>query len=449
MERTCHELMLENSSDNSHHHSSHLAGQDIDMQQSIDDKFCLWLVKTTIEGRYYLTAAAVVLFLDILLTLDVEIERVWKGKFSWASLLFCVNRYLPPAMYAVTLGLNYPHLSNKVSTVSPSPVIDRPHSLILQYCTNFFRVIPPVAIVFSEAVIGALLILRTCALYKETKSQLSHAVIAVLMFVYLVQLAFSVFAARDLKAIGPLRQPFNEGCILFFTPFNTLRASEVQSTELRNKLMVVTCTGLLVLWFTNIVFNVIVFMCTFKKTARLHWLDQKMGMFYTMHSLILLDATLYFLAVMTAKTVNLVMLVFYPQWNSINWAANHVIDVILTSHYFLNLREEGDRIMRKPCCYPERRTLPIVVIHVDASHMDSDYDDIVCSGQNKRTFPLSTPTSFHPSCPDNEDKERDVQVSRPPRFEQMPSGLRWTMQRATGNVLERDGCKSVVICDTE
>ncbi|KAL5524479.1 hypothetical protein ACEPAF_9619 [Sanghuangporus sanghuang] len=411
MERACHEFMLENNPDNSHHHSLHHAGQDIDMQQRIDDKFCLWLVKTTIEGRYYLTAAAVVLFFDILLTLDVEIERVWKGKFSLASLLFCINRYLPPAMYAVVLlSLNYPHLSN-------------------EYCTNFFRVIPPVAIVFSEAVIGALLILRTCALYKETKSQLSHAVIAALMIVYLVQLALSVFAARDLKAIGPLRQPFNEGCILFFTRFKW--------------------TGLLVLWFTNIVFNVIVFMCTFKKTARLHWLDQKMGMFYTMHSLILFDATLYFLAVMTAKTINLVMLVFYPQWNSINWAANHVIDVILTSHYVLNLREEGDRIMRKPCCYPERRTLPIVVIHVDASHMDSDYDNIVCSGQNKRTCPLSTPISFHPWCPNNEVKERNVQVSKPPRFEQMPSGLRWTMQRATEDVLERDECKNVVICDTE
>ncbi|KAL5482588.1 hypothetical protein ACEPAI_9182 [Sanghuangporus weigelae] len=413
MERACHEFMLGNSS---HHHSSHHVGQDIDMQQSIDDKFSLWLVKTTIEGRYYLTAAAVVLFLDILLTLDVEIERVWKGKFSRASLLFCINRYLPPSMYAVVLfSLNYPHLSN-------------------EYCTDFFQVIPPVAIVFSEAIIGALLILRTCALYKETKSQLSHAVVAALIFIYLVQFALSVFAARDLKAIGPLRQPFNEGCILFFTRFNTLR--------------------LLVLWFTNIVFNVIVFMCTFKKTARLHWLDQKMGMFYTMHSLILSDATLYFLAVMTAKTINLVMLV----WNSINWAANHVSalspvltvqQVILTSHYFLNLREEGDRIVRKPCCYPERRTLPIVVIHVDARHRDSNYDDIVCSRQNKRTCPLSTPISFHPWCPNNEDKERNVQISKSPRFEQMPGRLRWTMQRATEDVLERDECTSVVMCDTE
>ncbi|KAL5519981.1 hypothetical protein ACEPAG_1641 [Sanghuangporus baumii] len=398
MERACHEFMLENNSENSHHHSLHHAGQDIDMQRTIDGKFCLWLVKTTIEGRYYLTAAAVVLFLDILLTLDVEVERVWKGKFSRASLLFCINRYLPPAMYAVILlSLNYPHLSN-------------------EYCTNFFQVIPPVAIVFSEAIIGALLILRTCALYKETKSQLSHAVVAALVFIYLVQLALSVFAARDLKAIGPLRQSFNEGCILFFTLNNTPR--------------------LLVLWFTNMVFNVTVFMCTFKKTARFHWLDQKMGMFYTMHSLILSDATLYFLAVMTAKTINLVMLV----WNSINWAANHVIDVILTSHYFLNLREESDRIMRKPCYYPERRTLPIVVMHVDTSHWDSDYDDLVCSRQNKRTCPISAPISFYPWCPNNEDKERNVQVSKSPEFEQMPGRLRWTMQRATEGVLERDEC---------
>ena len=69
-----------------------------------------------------------------------------------------------------------------------------PHerSHVNQDCTDFFQVIPPVAIAFSEVVIGSLLILRTRALYKEAKSQLSIIILVILIFIYLIQLALSV-----------------------------------------------------------------------------------------------------------------------------------------------------------------------------------------------------------------------------------------------------------------
>ena len=46
----------------------------------------------SVEGRYYMTAATVVLIFDIVLTLDVEIERVWRAKFTAAKLLFLIVR---------------------------------------------------------------------------------------------------------------------------------------------------------------------------------------------------------------------------------------------------------------------------------------------------------------------------------------------------------------------
>ncbi|EJC97948.1 uncharacterized protein FOMMEDRAFT_149413 [Fomitiporia mediterranea MF3/22] len=143
---------------------------------------CMWFAKTVVDGRYYLTACAIVLFLDIILTLDVEIERVWNTKFTKAKLLFYLNRYLPPILYSIALfGSNHPSLSSK-------------------FCTNFFQEILPVLIVFGEAAIGALLILRTRALYQETKGHLSYVVQGVLIIVYLVQIALSVLVAKDLKA---------------------------------------------------------------------------------------------------------------------------------------------------------------------------------------------------------------------------------------------------------
>ena len=62
----------------------------------------------------------------------------------------------------------------------------------MQFCTNFFQVILPVLIVIGEAAIGALLILRTRALYQETKGQLSYVVQGILVIVYVVQIALSV-----------------------------------------------------------------------------------------------------------------------------------------------------------------------------------------------------------------------------------------------------------------
>ncbi|KAF9465277.1 hypothetical protein BDZ94DRAFT_387626 [Collybia nuda] len=45
--------------------------------------------------RFATLASAIVLIWDVLLTMDLEVSRVWSGKLSLGTILFMMNRYLP------------------------------------------------------------------------------------------------------------------------------------------------------------------------------------------------------------------------------------------------------------------------------------------------------------------------------------------------------------------
>ncbi|KAF9547692.1 hypothetical protein CPC08DRAFT_769395 [Agrocybe pediades] len=54
-------------------------------------------------GKYFQIAAYVMLIYDHLLTFSVEVERIWKPKFSGASVLFLINRYATPLQFIVII----------------------------------------------------------------------------------------------------------------------------------------------------------------------------------------------------------------------------------------------------------------------------------------------------------------------------------------------------------
>lgn len=71
--------------------------------------------------RYSQLASGTIILYDHLVTLDDEVELIWKSSWSWGKGLFIINRYY--AMISVivnTYGLFSPHLSNA-------------------FCLNFFR----------------------------------------------------------------------------------------------------------------------------------------------------------------------------------------------------------------------------------------------------------------------------------------------------------------------
>ncbi|KAH6907560.1 hypothetical protein BKA70DRAFT_1489659 [Coprinopsis sp. MPI-PUGE-AT-0042] len=49
--------------------------------------------------KYIFVASTVIVFWDIFLTFDIEVQRVWKTQASVGKYLFLINRYIPPILF--------------------------------------------------------------------------------------------------------------------------------------------------------------------------------------------------------------------------------------------------------------------------------------------------------------------------------------------------------------
>ncbi|KAF4615902.1 hypothetical protein D9613_011369 [Agrocybe pediades] len=54
-------------------------------------------------GKYFQIAAYVMLLYDHMLTFSDEVERIWKARFSGATLLFLINRYVTPLQFIIII----------------------------------------------------------------------------------------------------------------------------------------------------------------------------------------------------------------------------------------------------------------------------------------------------------------------------------------------------------
>ncbi|PPQ84471.1 hypothetical protein CVT24_012144 [Panaeolus cyanescens] len=60
-------------------------------------------VEHLFAGKYFQLAAFVMLVYDHALTFSEEVERVWKQRFSGATLLFLLNRYITPIQFIIII----------------------------------------------------------------------------------------------------------------------------------------------------------------------------------------------------------------------------------------------------------------------------------------------------------------------------------------------------------
>lgn len=251
------------------------------------------LVRLLIMQRSYMAVAIVALLHDHAVTFIDEVNRMWTRRQNIITVLFFLNRYIPALLYII-IG---------ISLASPS--------MSYSFCGQALPRITPVLIVFSEAIIGILLMLKVRALWRGS---INAAIAWIIAITYVVELTIGIMVSVKLVGGGPIKP--GVGCFLIFNP----------TTDMKMRLVS--------LWFINILFHVMIFACTLKRTiiARYEGAPAPLG------TLLLRDGAAYFLILVTAKVTNLILLVFHPEYNSVNWAFNHVFDVMLTSRLLLNLR---------------------------------------------------------------------------------------------------------------
>jgi len=271
--------------------------------------------------KFYWVASITILYYDYFSTLDTEINNLWGRRPTFAQCLFYLNRYVPLVSYSIVLAF----------------IFDR--SIATSACHAFLN-FPPVAIYFSEVVMGAIVILRTRALYAG-----SRHVLAVLLIVYGAQLVFGAVVAgaatRSPKWVGHL------GCV---TPYPSNFTS--------------------VLWFlwpTACIFDFLVLYLTLHRTLKM----RKQGNNVALVSMIHRDGITYFALMFIAKLVNLV--VFFaasPDLVNINWVFNNIICIVMINRLVLNIRQEVARKeQRGPTHEKEPAARDVEPIEKDGFHM--------------------------------------------------------------------------------
>ncbi|KAI0088503.1 hypothetical protein BDY19DRAFT_168519 [Irpex rosettiformis] len=94
---------------------------------------------------------------------------------------------------------------------------------------------------------------------------------------------------------------------------------------------------LIVHWFSSMVFNILVCYSVMKKLLAMPLFKNTDNR--ELSDVLLRDVKVMLIAIVFLHIANLLMLVFFPYWNAINWAFSSIADIILTSRLLFNLRE--------------------------------------------------------------------------------------------------------------
>ncbi|KAF9547693.1 hypothetical protein CPC08DRAFT_715761 [Agrocybe pediades] len=130
--------------------------------------------KHLLAVKYFQIAAYVMLIYDHMLTLSMEVERIWKRKFSGASMLFLINRYVTPLQFIVIIdAFQDPVWTKEVSLRG---------AFVPEVCDRFVAFEGGSTI----ALIAFLMILRVYALYGR-----NNWILAFLGFLWTMQIALS------------------------------------------------------------------------------------------------------------------------------------------------------------------------------------------------------------------------------------------------------------------
>jgi len=244
-------------------------------------------------NRYCALVSLTILYYDYVATFPVEVERFWKRScLSWVSALFIVNRYL--------------------SLLGPIPV-----------AIEFFGILPEIQCrklqsfhqyyaVFTQAVVAALLVLRTYALYNQDRRILCLMLIACASGVVLS--VWSLLADHSLV---------DETEVSFNWPGCDLSLSIQQARHLTYA------------WSSMLAFDTLVFILTVVRAVQVGGLWKG-----TLCRIMLRDGAVYYGIMVMANIANiLTFMLAVPTAKGMCTTLTNVVSSTLITRLMLNLRD--------------------------------------------------------------------------------------------------------------
>ncbi|KAM5534753.1 hypothetical protein V8D89_011617 [Ganoderma adspersum] len=261
-------------------------------------------------AKMFSLASCVMLFYDIAITFGDEVERIWKQRFTGATILWFLNRYLSPLGYIVII----------VSFHDPS---------WSKAACQHYVLYPEVLKVFTATTVGIIFILRLYAIYSKSKAVLYGFTALLLM-----ELGIKIWAFTD----GVMLQlpPGFVGCIL------TGRSSPGDR--------------IIYTWVAELVFDSFVFFATLYRTIQLYR-RTLIGQALSLITVIMRDGIMYFAVIFVSNFATVLIFVFAPpDLKVINASFSTLITSLMVSRLMLNLRGE---VLRRG---------PVISSHHSTSH---------------------------------------------------------------------------------
>ncbi|KAE9396653.1 hypothetical protein BT96DRAFT_884594 [Gymnopus androsaceus JB14] len=243
-----------------------------------------------LAAKYFQLAGYAMLIFDHLITFGDEVERIWKRKFTGATVLFALNRYLTPVQFALILDAFH------------NPAWEG------ESCTKYvsFEGFCTVALV---GVCEMVMILRIYALY-----DCKLPILAVLSTVLVAQIIVGAYGIHNGFPV-PL-PPQLVGCI--FTG-HTLFAA---------------------LWFGPLVTDVFIFSFTLWRT-KAYFTRRGRGSTPTIE-LFVRDGVMYFMVIFSVNFLNILIYIFAVEdLKAIGASFSQLMTSVMISRLVLNLRSVG------------------------------------------------------------------------------------------------------------
>ncbi|KAI1798334.1 hypothetical protein LXA43DRAFT_23672 [Ganoderma leucocontextum] len=263
-------------------------------------------------AKMFSLASCVMLFYDITITFGDEVERIWKQRFTGATVLWFLNRYLSPLGYIVII----------VSFHDPS---------WSKAACQHYVLYPEVLKVFTATTVGIIFILRLYAIYSKSK-----AVLYGFSALLLMELGIKIWAFTD----GVMLQlpPGLVGCIL------TGRSTPGDR--------------IIYTWVAELLFDSFVFFATLYRTIQLYR-RTLIGQALSLITVIMRDGIMYFAVIFVSNLVTvLIFVIAPPDLKVINASFSTLITSLMVSRLMLNLR--GEVLRRGPVISSHHSTSQIV-----------------------------------------------------------------------------------------
>jgi len=246
-------------------------------------------------AKMYNLASCVMLFYDMFITFGDEVEKIWKQKFTVATVLWFMNRYLSPLGYIVVLvSFHDPDWSKSVC--------------------NRYVLYPEALKIVTAAAIGVIFILRLYSIYGR-----SMIVLSVISGLLLAELGVKIWAFTDGTSVN--LPPGLVGCIL-------------TGKDNSGDRFVFT-------WVAELIFDTAVFFATLSRTLVIYRRHRR-GAAIPLIKIMMRDGIIYFAVIFAANVVTVALFLVLPDdLKAVNASFSTLITSLMVSRLILNLRAQA------------------------------------------------------------------------------------------------------------